>query len=166
MLVIIFGLQGAGKTYVGKVLKSLTGYEFYDGDTDLPDSMKQALISRKPITLQMRKEFFDNIFLSIENKLSANKTLIVAQTFVKDKFRKEALLRFPNAKFILVKAKPKLRRQRLLQRDHLNLSSDYEKRMAARFDTPTIPHEVLQNNQEGRKHIEEQLNILMKKLSL
>ena len=71
-----------------------------------------------------------------------------------------------NAKFIFVKAKPKLRRERLLQRDHLNLSSDYEKRMAARFDTPTIPHEVLQNNQEGRKHIEEQLNILMKKLSL
>jgi gluconate kinase len=166
MLIIIFGLQGAGKTYVGKVLKSLTEFHFYDGDSDLPESMVRALREKKRITMAMRTEFFATIFASIRSLLQSKKNIIVAQTFVKERFRNEALNTFPEAKFILVKAQPKIRRKRLLERDHLNLTSLYEKRMAARFDKPIILHEVIINNEDGQSHLIPQLNAIKQKLSL
>ncbi len=61
MLLIVFGLPGAGKTYVGKLLKDEFGFYFYDGDRDLTDEMRQALKEKKLFNDSMRDVFFQQL---------------------------------------------------------------------------------------------------------
>ena len=42
-LIILFGLPGTGKTYVGKVFEKYFDYYFYDGDNDLTPEMREAI---------------------------------------------------------------------------------------------------------------------------
>lgn len=43
MLLILFGLPGCGKNYVGEILQSSFGFYFYDGDDALTDDMRDCL---------------------------------------------------------------------------------------------------------------------------
>lgn len=42
-VIILFGLPGAGKTCVGKILEEYFNFYLYDGDIDLPDNIKDAI---------------------------------------------------------------------------------------------------------------------------
>ena len=111
-LIILFGPTGAGKTYIGKLLKQEFGYYFYDGDADLTAEMKQALNSMRVITDRMRQKFITRLINSTAKLAAEHKNLAVAQTFIKDKYRRQLLTRLPRAQFFLVKTIPDLRHRR------------------------------------------------------
>ena len=58
MLLIFFGLPGAGKTYAARVVAHEFELKFHDGDDDLPRSMIEAIAASQPISDAQRDEFF------------------------------------------------------------------------------------------------------------
>src|SRR3954464_9196821 len=116
MLVVMFGLPGAGKTYVARELASLHGLRFHDGDDDLPRDMREAIDAAAKVTPDMRDRFVDAMASSVESLLRAHPHVVLAQTFLKRQHRERFLSRFPHAHFVLVAAPSELREQRLANR--------------------------------------------------
>lgn len=165
MLIILFGLAGAGKSYIGNTMQKVLKIPFYDGDVDVPLRMKAALANKQKITTTMRDEFFEILFKNVEKELQKQPTLIVSQTFLKDKYRKQAMERFSNVVFVLVQAFPKVREQRLARRATLiPVSGHYAKNMDRRFQQPTVPYLLITNNKEGDSEIILQIEALKKQV--
>lgn len=162
-LFVAFGLPGAGKTYVARCFAEF-GFYVHDADDDLPDAMRAAINASLPVTDAMRDEFFARIIAHVGELWAQYPRLVVAQTFIKEKYRHRFLERFPAAQFILVEADDAVRERRLIERLHQPLEPEYARRMATFFDAPRIPHLLLQNNHDGSKHIREQIGVILGEL--
>jgi gluconate kinase len=155
-LYVAFGLPGAGKTYVARVFGQY-GFFVHDGDDDLPDDMRAVIHASQPVTDDMRDEFFARIIAHVDQLLLEHPRLVVAQTFIKERYRRLFLEHFPSAQFVLVEAQDDVRERRLIERTHQALDPGYARRMTALFDPPTIPHQLIVNNQDGDAHIRAQI---------
>src|SRR3972149_2841516 len=160
-LIILFGPTGAGKTYVGQLIQKHFGYYFYDGDADLTPEMKQALNLMRPITDPMRDRFIGRLLDSITKLLKIHPNLVVAQTFIKERYRHRLLKRWPKARFILLKTKTNLRYQRRRERADYPWDETYVKRMDAIFETPKIPHQIITNDKTGPDNLLKRLRSLL-----
>jgi gluconate kinase len=153
-LFIFFGLPGAGKTYVGKVVEKYFDFYLYDGDQDMSDAYKKAVME-ETMTDDLRQDFFDHLIESI-GELKEEK-IVVTQTFIKEKFRKQLLNTFPEAKFILVDASTEVREKRLQNMGRFELSFEKWQRMSKIFEEPQIPYQVIHNDRNGEDEIKKQL---------
>lgn len=165
MLLTIFGIPGAGKTFVGRVLQEEFGFTFHDADHDLPDDMRRALEQKQPVTDAMRDEFFKRITATTTRLRHEHTNLAIAQTFLKEKYRRRFLDTFPDAKFILVRSDPSLIETRFAQRRSYLIDKDDALQMAARFDPPQIEHRVVENLY-GRTEVIAQLRAVLDDLTL
>jgi len=95
-LFVPFGLPAAGKTYAARLFEQF-GFTMHDGDDDLPDVMRQAISTQQPVNDDMRDEFFKRIIAHVEQLLPKHPKLVVAQTFIKEKYRRRFLEHFPYA---------------------------------------------------------------------
>lgn len=159
-LFVTFGLPGAGKTYVARVFEEF-GFFFHDGDVDLTEAMKIAIASQSPIDDTLRDAFFENIIHSIERLRLETSRLVVAQTFIKEKYRRRVLDYFPEARFVLVQADAAIRERRLTHRTHQALDLDYARKIGDTFEAPLIPHNIILNNHDGRDHLRQQILALL-----
>ena len=157
-LIILFGLPGAGKTYVGKVLRDEFGYFLYNADRNLPRVMRQTLYRRAPISNSMRDTFFANILKYVVSLTKNYTKVAVAQTFLKERYRKTLLKQFPYALFLLITADTPIRESRYQKRNYFNLGLAYLRSMSAGFEEPSIPHTTIVNNTQGKGKIREQLH--------
>ncbi|MEK7129945.1 MAG: AAA family ATPase [Patescibacteria group bacterium] len=161
-LLVIFGLPGAGKTYAADVLGKKFGYFIYDGDTDIPEYMRDALLNKAIITDAMRREFLTRMIASITKLTQTHHKLAVHQTLIKEFMRKEFLDAFPHAQFLLVETDDVIREQRYMKRDYFNLGLPYLRHMSNLFEQPEIPHIIIENGTDGEKAILAQLkNVLL-----
>ncbi|MCL4415884.1 MAG: hypothetical protein M1365_04170 [Actinobacteria bacterium] len=158
---VVFGLPGAGKTFVGKIFEKHFDFYFHDGDKDLPDEMIHAIRNQNIIKKDMRDIFFKRIIKSCESLRLKFDKIVISQTFIKEIYRKQFLSQFPNAKFVLAQADTAIRENRLLKRKDYPLNLDYARKMCKNFDTPLISYEVIDNNIEGEEYIIKQLQKLL-----
>lgn len=157
MLIVVFGLPGSGKSYVGTILKKEFDFCLYDGDIDLPRDIKDAIANKTLITDTMRDEFFKRVICQIKRLKKTHRKLVVAQTFIKEKYRKLVLKHFPDTQFILIKTKTSLRESRIAQRKYYHLDRAYAQAMCRNFESSRINHAVLDNNTDGEEEIKKQL---------
>ncbi|HCM37288.1 MAG: hypothetical protein UV55_C0030G0006 [Candidatus Gottesmanbacteria bacterium GW2011_GWC1_43_10] len=162
---ILFGLPGTGKTYVGKIFQKSFGFYFYDGDLDLSSELKRAIKSKSKVTDAQRGEFFAKLSQSIKNIYRTNKNLVVAQTFIKEKYRKSVLKELSDIQFVLVNTDTSIRERRLSERKENPLDMAYARKMCLNFEKPTIAHQVMVNNASGEKDIKRQIRLLLDKKS-
>jgi len=160
-LFVFFGLPGAGKTFAGKVAQKYFDYHFYDGDNDLTPQLHEAFQNSTIVTDDMRDAFFYNLTKSVKRLMQQYDKLIVSQTFIKEKYRKQFLDVFPSAKFVLIQAPEELREKITIQVKEYTLDAEYVKKMAAIFESAHIPHEVLRNDFVGEEKIKEQLQKIL-----
>lgn len=160
-LYVFFGLPGAGKTFCSKVAEKYFGYQLYDGDNDLTEEMQKAIQTQEVITDDMRDIFFENLIESAKHLLKRYEKIIIHQTFIKEKYRKQFLRELPDTQFILIMAEEKVREKRLRERTDYPLDQDYAKKMTAIFDEPKIAHLTLVNNRDGEKEVKEKLAKLL-----
>ena len=160
-LFVTFGLPGAGKTYAARLFEEF-GFTVHDGDDDLPDAMREAISTQQPINDDMRDEFFSRIIAHVEQLLPKHPKLVVAQTFIKEKYRRRFLEHFPFAQFVLVEANDPIRELRLERRTNQPLEPDYTRKMIAMFETPHIPYQVITNDADGALQLEDQIAELVK----
>ena len=160
-LMIVFGLPGAGKSYVADVLSKSFGFTHYNGDTDIPKDMRDALWRKEKITDDMRRQFIANMIASIKKMTNTEKKLVIHQTFLKEFMRKQFLAAFPKVQFLLVETPPVLREQRYMKRKYFNLGLEYLRHMSALFEPVKIPHSVITNSKDGKEDIEGQFEKLL-----
>ncbi|MEK7166070.1 MAG: AAA family ATPase [Patescibacteria group bacterium] len=158
---ILFGPPGAGKTFVGKIFQESFGFHFYDGDEDLTPRMKWAIDHRVPITDSQRDEFFSGLIESIKRLNQTQPHLVIAQTFIKEKYRKWVRREFLSICFIFVHADSAIREKRLLLRKETPLDLEYARKMCLNFDPPAIHHQVLKNCTSGKIEIKRQIRLFL-----
>lgn len=172
-LIILFGLPGAGKTFVGKVFERYFDYYFYDGDNDLTEEMKEAIKVQKVFTDRMRDIFFKRLINKIQKLLALSvypeqsrrkvegklkhKKLVVAQTFIKEKYRLNLISKITETKFVLVETKKSIREKRLSQRKDYPLEMEYTRKIELNFDKPIIDHLKIINDIDGVENIKKQI---------
>lgn len=155
--VILFGLPGTGKTFVGKIFEKYFNYYFYDGDNDLTPEMKVAIKTKTVFTDKMRGAFFEILINKTKALAEKHTKLVVAQTFIKEKYRIDLLKKIPKAKFILVETKKDIREKRLMERVNYPLDLEYARKMDTNFDKPIIDHVIITNNSYGEENIMKQI---------
>lgn len=157
---VFFGLPGAGKTYAGKLAEKYFSYHFYEGDIDLPENMRAALENQEQITDEMRDQFFINLIASVKKLEKNHDTVVVAQTFLKEKYRQQFLRVFPNVTFVLIETATPLREKRLQQRKEYPIDITYARKMRDLFDRVHSSFHVIQNNSDGEIVLKDQMSRL------
>lgn len=115
-VLFLFGLSGAGKSYVGDLMSAHTGWPVYHADTDITPHMRQALADARPFTDAMRDDYFALLPAYIEAHRRPDVPLIVSQGAYKQKHRDLLRGRVPGLEPIWVDAPHQLVLQRLEQR--------------------------------------------------
>ena len=144
MIIILFGLSGAGKNFVGEVLVEHFGYYFWDGDAAVPAKMQRAIQKKLPITQVMRNQMTKKLMEHIVKLQKNDRKLVVAQALYKEENREQILKQFPYAQFIHVQATDQHIHQRLVARGNLDL--DYAQTLKKNFEPPLVPHKNIINN--------------------
>src|SRR5438105_10183446 len=89
MVVIIFGVAGAGKTTVGQLLAEELGWRFYEAD----DFHSQANIDRMrqgvPLTDEDRWPWLESLRQLIKRCLAADESAVLACSALKEAYRRD-----------------------------------------------------------------------------
>lgn len=156
-LFVFFGLPGAGKTYCAKIAEKYYGFQLYDGDNDLTPEMQKAIQTQAAISDDMRDVFFENLIESAKVLTKRYEKIIIHQTFIKEKYRKQFLKDIPETTFVLVESDLEIREKRLRERKEYPIDEEYARKMSYIFEKPGIDHKTIRNNFEGEENVKKQL---------
>lgn len=146
MLLILFGLPGAGKNYVGRILAEDFGYHFHDGDDDLPTEMRTAIAQGQAATQAMRDAHTENIITHIAGLSADGADIAIAAAFFKERNRLQLLAQYPDARFVLVETTRDLLLERLARRTNHLADLAYAQKIFALFEPPQAhPYVTLRN---------------------
>lgn len=158
MLIILFGLAGSGKNYVGDILANHYNYYFWDADAALPPEMKQCIKEKKVFTQDMRDQFTAAMIEKIRTLQLEHKDLVIAQALYKEKNRNQLLTALNDAILIQIVANPEIIHQRLVKRfDEVDPS--YADKISQGFEQPSASIKMIYNNSD-QEHILKQLDQL------
>ncbi|MCC7447763.1 MAG: hypothetical protein IT324_10115 [Anaerolineae bacterium] len=165
-IIVLFGLSGAGKNYVGRVLHEHYSYCFRDGDDDLPPDMRAAIERKEIVTDSMRLQHASNIVERLRLLGQSYPKVTLAAGLFKEKHRQYIVSHLPEVQFLLVTAAPDVIQMRLSRR-HNHLSDlTYAAKIHAQFEPPQIPHAVIVNDVDGTTNIVRQLDRILHSSSI
>jgi gluconokinase len=87
VIIVIFGVSGAGKTTVGELLAREVGWRFIEADDFHPAANIEKMRSGHPLTDEDRWPWLDCLREQIEQLLSAGKTAVLACSALKRAYR-------------------------------------------------------------------------------
>ena len=87
MIVIVFGVSGAGKTTVGKLLARELGWNFIEADDFHPAANIEKMRSGHPLTDEDRWPWLERLRQQIERSLPAGENVVLACSALKRAYR-------------------------------------------------------------------------------
>ena len=87
MVVIIWGVSGAGKTTIGKLLAEELGWKFYEADDFHPAANIDKMRAGVPLKDEDRQPWLERLGGVIEKSLAANENAVLACSALKQKYR-------------------------------------------------------------------------------
>jgi gluconokinase len=87
VIIIIFGVSGAGKTTVGKLLARELGWRFIEADDFHPTANIEKMRSGRPLTDGDRWPWLERLQQQIEQLLSARENAVLACSALKRAYR-------------------------------------------------------------------------------
>lgn len=87
MIVIVFGVSGAGKTTVGKLLAQRLGWNFIEADDFHPENNVEKMRSGRALTDDDRWPWLQRLRDEIGRSLAAAKSAVLACSALKRKYR-------------------------------------------------------------------------------
>ncbi|HRX17214.1 AAA family ATPase [Patescibacteria group bacterium] len=117
MIIFVWGLPGAGKSTVGRMLAEKLNLGFYEMDDYLPDSFKEKMKSGKLITDEDRDSFFSTFTKKLK-EIDTGKDFVVSG-YVAKKRHRDQLKNIGDLRFFELVADRALLTERLKKRkDH------------------------------------------------
>ena len=160
MIIILFGLPGVGKNYIGDFLSRKYNFYFYDADKAMTPKVKELVKQNKIVCNRDREECFNIVVEKIHTLAQKHQNIVIGQALLKNKHRLFFAKKFPKAIFILVKAKLEIRRVRVVSRKH-HVSEEYAKKVEHLFEKSTIKNYVIENSKTGDNSIIKQLEDIL-----
>lgn len=145
MLIILFGLSGAGKNFVGSLLQQHFQFYFWDADQVLTAEMLEYVQKQQIFTQDMRDHFVRQMIQEITVLQRAHPKLVVAQALYKESNRQQLRAAFPAARFMHVQAQWGHIMQRLNHRNSV-INQAYATKLLTAFETPLLQHQVIVND--------------------
>lgn len=102
MVIVIFGVSGAGKTTVGRLLAERVGWKFFDADDFHPPENKDKMSRGIPLNDDDRKGWLDALRAEISETLSDGTDAVLACSALKKSYR-EKLSVSGEVKFVYLK---------------------------------------------------------------
>lgn len=115
MIVIIFGVSGAGKTVVGQRLARELDWRFYDADDFHPPGNIEKMRNAIPLEDDDRQSWLKNLRELLERCLSAGEEAVLACSALKEKYRRYLRVS-PDVKLVYLRGEYALIARRLEQR--------------------------------------------------
>ncbi len=163
MIFLLFGKPGAGKNFVGDVISKNFDFYHYDADKDLPDYLIKKIKTNQLATDEERMDFYNIVIDKINFLKKTQQNIVVSQATIKEKFRQLLIDKFPEIKFVYVRADSDIAAKRLLKRKHF-VSKKYADDLEALFEEPRLEHFILNNNY-GKKEIIDQFKKILNKIT-
>ena len=103
MVVVIWGVAGAGKTTIGQLLAKELGWKFLEGDDFHPQANIDKMRNGESLTDKDRQPWLESLRDMIKRSLAAKKNAVLACSALKKKYR--ALLRVnADVRFVFLRA--------------------------------------------------------------
>ena len=142
MIVIIFGVSGAGKTTVGKLLARELGWRFIEADDFHPSGNIQKMRSGHPLTDKDRWPWLERLRQQIERSLSTGENAILACSALKRAYRDR--LRVSNeTKFVFLRGDYVLVEKQLRSRHGHFMNAKLLRSQFADLEEPKPDEDVL-----------------------
>ena len=87
MVVVIWGVAGAGKTTIGELLARELSWKFLEGDDLHPQANINKMRSGKPLTDKDRQPWLESLREVIERTIAAHENAVLACSALKQKYR-------------------------------------------------------------------------------
>jgi len=133
--IFLFGLAGAGKSYLGRIIAERFAYTPYDLDRDLTPTMIAAVAAGKPFTDAMRDEYFEVVIQRIAELASLHPRLVLMQGAYRERHRSRVQREYPEMQFVWIDAPLALIQQRLSMRGDA-ISPEYAAVIMKSFEPP------------------------------
>jgi gluconokinase len=88
VIVIVFGVSGAGKTTIGELLAEELGWQFYEADDFHPRANIEKMRSGRPLTDEDRWPWLELLREQITRSLAAKENAVLACSALKRAYRK------------------------------------------------------------------------------
>ncbi|MCX7116666.1 MAG: AAA family ATPase [Legionellales bacterium] len=167
MIIILFGLSGAGKHHVGQVLSEYSHFHFWDADEAITDDMKRCIEEKRLFSEEIRDDYFERVMNHMDILHKEHGNIVVSQAFYKNKNRYQCLKRFSDTLFIHVTANKEILLARLAKRETTGshgraiIDEGYWEKMGAHFEAPTHAYVSINNDDnDNDESLVEQLSAI------
>ncbi|ABF39247.1 gluconate kinase, SKI family [Candidatus Koribacter versatilis Ellin345] len=116
MIILLMGVQGSGKTTVGKALAARLGWDFRDADEFHPAANKAKMAAGIPLTDEDREPWLQAIRAAMDRANAEHRNLVVTCSALKETYRQQ--LAAPNTTLVWLKGDQQLIASRLALREH------------------------------------------------
>ncbi len=87
MVIVLFGVSGVGKTFLGQRLAMEVGWKFYDADQLHPPGNIEKLRRGLPLTDADRQPWLENVRRLIDTALTSGESAVIACSALKASYR-------------------------------------------------------------------------------
>jgi gluconokinase len=162
MVIILFGVSGAGKTTLGRLLASELGWKFYDADDFHPGANVEKMRGMIPLSDADRAPWLENLRALIEDCIASEESAVLACSALKESYRRFLTVEPDEVKLVYLKGNYALLNERLKNRRAHFMNPEL---LSSQFATLEEPHdnativEVDQSPEEKVKRIRSALKV-------
>jgi len=163
VIVIVFGVSGAGKTTVGELLARELDWHFLEADDFHPAANIEKMRSGYPLTDEDRWPWLERLREQIKRSLAARENAVLACSALKRKYRErlrvndEVKLVFLRGSYAMIAEQLRHRRGHFF--DRALLKSQFDDLEEPQPDESTLTIELGRTPQELVKEIKEKLHL-------
>ena len=142
MVVIIYGVSGAGKTTIGQLLARQLGWHFIEADDFHPEANIEKMRSGIPLTDEDRWPWLDRLREQIKRSLAARENAVLACSALKRAYRERLRVR-REVTFVFLRGDYALIEEQLSQRRGHFMNPRLLRIQFADLEEPTPDEDVL-----------------------
>jgi gluconokinase len=142
VIVIVFGVSGAGKTTIGKLLAEELGWQFYEADDFHPRSNIEKMRRGRPLTDEDRWPWLERLREQLTRSVAAKENAVLACSALKRAYR-ERLRVSDDVKFVFLRGDYALIAEQLCHRRGHFMNPTLLKSQFADLEEPKSDEDVL-----------------------